>query len=153
MNPKALLGVFKKEMPDGSIIKDTENALDFIGFPQANKSNFKTISKDGYKMLNTPSSYYENAEQFWKEYNKPWLDDIVSKKGDFVILSDKTDDLLKYKWTKNPITGKVQYDVVPGTTSRIKTGFGSEIDYMEDLVKQGKYEWDSVTGIYKSVNP
>jgi len=66
-------------------------------------------------------------------------------------LSDKSNDYLKYKWTKNPNTGQVEFDVIPGTSTRIKTGFGQEIEYMENLVQQGKYQWDAVNGVYKAL--
>ncbi len=102
-------------------------------------------------MLNTPQEFYQNADQFWTQYNKPWLDDLVSKKADIVILSDKSNDYLKYKWTKNSNTGQVEFDVIPGTSTRIKTGFGSEIEYMENLVQQGKYQWDAANGVYKAL--
>lgn len=132
----------------GTWIRDTKNALEDIGFPEANASNFKTISKDGYKMLNTPSGYYIDADQFWTQYNKPWLDDLVSKKADFVILSDKTEDLLKYKWVKE--NGQAKY-VLDANLQKIKTGFCKEIEYMENLVQQGKYQWDGVNGVYKYI--
>jgi hypothetical protein len=147
-NPKALLGVFEKEMPNGTWIRDTKNALVNIGFPVATVNNFKTVSKDGYKMLNTPQNFYQNADQFWTQYNKPWLDDLVTNKADVVILSNKFDDLLKYQWDLDPLTNQPIYRKLPNTNTRIQTGFGREIEYMENLVQQGKYQWDPVNGFY-----
>ena len=88
-----MLGVYNRQLPDGTWVSDTKNALESIGdYPIANNSNFRTISKDGYKMLNTPPDFYQNADQFWIQYNKPWLDDLVSNKADVMILSDKSND-------------------------------------------------------------
>ena len=68
-NPKGLLGVYNRQLPDGTWVSDTKNALESIGdFPIANNSNFRTISKDGYKMLNTPKEFHQNADQFWTQY-------------------------------------------------------------------------------------
>jgi hypothetical protein len=150
-NPKGLLGVFNKNLPDGSTISDTKNALEDIDFPEASASNFKTLSKDGFKLLNTPSEFYQNSDQFWDQYNKVWLNDLATKKADIIILSDKSNDLLKYVWKKDALTGEAVFDLVPGTNQRIKTGFGREIEHMEDLVTKGKYQWDNVNGLYKNI--
>ncbi|MCX6312028.1 MAG: hypothetical protein NT084_10395 [Bacteroidetes bacterium] len=149
--PKGVLGVFQKQMPNGNWIKDTKNALDDINFPQATANNFKTISKDGFKLLNTPGEFYVDADQFWNQYNKPWLDELIGQKSEIVILSDKSDDLLKYQWDIDPITNTPIFRKIPNTNTRIQTGFGREIEYMENLVQQGKYEWDGINGIYKNI--
>ena len=31
--------------------------------------------------------------------------------------------------------------------------FRKEIDFMETLVQQGKYQWDGINGVYKYVGP
>jgi hypothetical protein len=143
-NPKGLLGVYDKTLPNGSKIQDTKNMLDELVFPEATASNFKTVSKDGFKMLNTPKSFYQNADQFWTQYNKPWLDDLVANKADVVILSDKSDDLLKYVLNSDG-TFKIE------NGQRVLTGFGREIQYMDNLVQQGKYQWNALEGLYKHV--
>jgi len=150
-NPKGLLGVFNKNLPNGSIISDTKNALEDIDFPLASASNFKSLSKDGFKMLNTPGEFYQNSNQFWDQFNKVWLNDLASNKADIIILSDKSNGLLKYTWKKDALTGEAVYDLLPGTNQRIKTGFGREIEFMEDLVSKGKYQWDNINGLYKNI--
>jgi hypothetical protein len=67
---------------------------------------------------------------------------IVRKKADVIVLSDKGNDLLKYQLLNNG-----QFKYVDNT--RVLTGFGKEIEYMENLVRQGKYQWDEGTGVYK----
>ena len=150
-NPIGVIGVYEKQLPNGVWIRDTKNALSDIDFPETYASNFVEASKDGYKMLNTNQFYYSNPDQFWTQFNKPWLDGLVSSKADVIVLSDKSNDLLKYKWTKNDLTGEAVFDINPTTGEKILTGFGKEIQYMENLVQQGLYQWDSVKGIYKYI--
>ena len=94
--------------------------------------------------MNTNKWYYQDGAQYWDDFNKPWLDELVNKKADVVVLSDKSNDLLRYQL--NP---DFSYKTLNG--QRVKSGFGKEIDYMENLVSQGKYQWDAVNGIYKYV--
>lgn len=53
-------------------------------------------------------------------------------------MSDKSNDLLKYQWKLED--GKAKY-LLDDNFQKLKTGFGKEIDYMENLVQQGKYQW------------
>jgi hypothetical protein len=143
-NPKGLIGVYNKTMPDGSVINDTKRVIEELDYPQTFASTFEASSKDGYKILNTNKWYYQDGDQYWGDFNKPWLDELVNKKADVVVLSDKSNDLLRYQL--NP---DFSYKTLNG--QRVKSGFGKEIDYMENLVSQGKYQWDAVNGIYKYV--
>ena|GEM_PF-3338876 len=142
-NPKGLIGVYRKNLPDGSLVDDTQRALADLDFPETYASNFTTASKDGYKMLNTNEWYYRMDEPaFWDDFNKPWLDQLTSDKADIVVLSDRSNDYLKYVLDAdgNP-------KILNGTAQ--KTGFGREIEYMDNLVNEGVYRWDEVTGTYK----
>jgi len=56
-----------------------------------------------------------------------------------------TKRLIKY------VFNKTDGSFVVENGQRIKTNFGKEIDYMENLVQQGKYQWDGVNGVYKYV--
>ncbi|MEQ8581075.1 MAG: hypothetical protein RIC30_08710, partial [Marinoscillum sp.] len=144
-NPKGLIGVYRKSLPDGTLVDDTQRALADLDFPETYASDFTTASKDGYKMLNTNEWYYRMDEPaFWDDFNKPWLDKLTGDKADIVVLSDPNNDLLKYQL--NP---DFSFKTING--QRLKSGFGKEIDYMEDLVNKGAYEWDSVNGVYKYV--
>ena len=64
-----------------------------------------------------------------------------------VVLSDKNNDLLKYI-LKNDGSGA--FETLPNG-QKILTGFGKEIEYMENLVQQGIYQWDGISGVYKYI--
>ena len=70
--------------------------------------------------------------QFWNEYNKPWLDNVI-KRGDNIILATKPIDTKLYRL--NTDTGLKEL-----------TGFGREYHY---LLENG-YKYDSKTNqMYK----
>jgi len=73
---------------------------------------------------------------------------LTTAKADIIVLSDKTSNLLKYKWTLEG--GQAKY-ILDADLQKIKTGFGNEIEYMENLVQQGKYQWDGINGVYKYI--
>ena len=73
-------------------------------------------------MLNTPDELYKNADQFWKEYNEPWLENVVER-GDDIILATEPDADHLYRF--NNSTGQVEL-----------TGFGREYNY---LIEHGYY--------------
>jgi hypothetical protein len=100
-NPKGLIGVYERQLPDGTWIRDTKNALEELNFPETFASTFVDASKDGFKMLNTNQFYWINPDQFWNEFNIPWLNGLKNSGADVVVLSDKSNDLLIYKWFKN----------------------------------------------------
>lgn len=143
-NPKGLIGVYERQLPDGSWIRDTKNALEDLNFPETYASNFVDASKDGFKMLNTNPYYWSNPQQFWDEFNIPWLNGLRNSGADVVVLSDKSNisltHVLNPDGTPQIINGQV-----------VKTGFGKEIDFMDNLVNQGLYQWDGVNGLYKYI--
>jgi hypothetical protein len=136
--PKGLIGVYNKEISQGNFISDTKNMLQELNYPLCNSSNFSNVSQDGFKMLNVPN----DAADMWVTYNKPWIEALTNGKADLVVLSNKADDLMKFQL--NP---DFSFKTING--QRIKSGFGKEIDFMENLVQQGKYQWDGVNGVYK----
>ena len=73
-------------------------------------------------MLNTPDELYKTPEQFWNEYNKPWLDQVIER-GDPIYLATEP-----------------EYDVLywlDTTTGEEKMkGFGREYTY---LIENGYY--------------
>ncbi len=147
-NPKGVIGVYERRLPNtADPIDDTKRVITELDFPVGNRDNFKANNKEGYKLLNVPNEYYVTPEQFWDEFNKPWMDDLVAKKADIVILSDKNNDFLKYEWDSEANDFKIDTN----TGLRILTGFGKEIEYMENLVQQGIYSWDGIQGVYKYV--
>lgn len=143
-NPVGIIGVYSKSLPNGSVIQDTKNVLEELNFDVATTQNFKSISKDGFKLLNTPSSFYKNPTQFWEEFNKPWLDNLKLNKSNVIVLSDRSNELLKYVLNPN---GTFLLE----NGQRVLTGFGKEIQYMDNLVNQGLYMWDGINGVYKYI--
>ena len=101
--------------------------------------NIKSIDFDakdgGFNLLNTPDEYFdsENPEQFWNEYNKPFLDKAIQRDDIFRFATDPIDSYM-YRFNKD-------------TGSRELTGFGREINY---LVENG-YEYDWVLKEMKKV--
>lgn len=68
--------------------------------------------------MNTPDEFYKTPQQFWDEFNKPWLDNVIDRK-DVVILATKPTDSTLYRINK--ITGVKEL-----------TGFGREYNYLID---------------------
>jgi hypothetical protein len=148
-NPKGLIGVYNKTLPDGSIVDDTKRALADLQFDETYASNFESFSKDGFKMLNTNKWYYMMDEAgYWENFNKPWLDDLVRNKADVQVLSDKNNDLLKYVWDWDIDNRRLVFRINKTTGQRLTTGFGREIEYFEKLLKDGQYAWESTSGVY-----
>jgi hypothetical protein len=125
--------------------------MEAINFPETYASNFVNALKDGFKMLRTNPFYWNEMEQFWVEFNLPWLEGLKNSGADVVVLSDKSNDLLKFRWTKNKTTGEINFTKNNITGERILTGFGSEIKYLEDLVSQGIYQWYEINGVFKFI--
>lgn len=63
-------------------------------------------------MLNTPNNYYITAEQFWNEYNKPFLDAAIDRGDKFIMAT--------------PINDKTIY-----TATNQLTGYGREYKYLK----------------------
>jgi hypothetical protein len=104
-----VLGRFEKDIV--FIIKELNlpKSLDFSAKP------------NGFNILNAPNDLYKNADQFWKEYNLPFLDQAIAR-GDEILLATK------------PIGDAIKnLDGKP-------TGFGREYSY---LLKKG-YHYDPV---------
>ena len=53
----------------------------------------------GFNLLNVPDDLYISAEQFWEEYNKPWLDAAI-KRGDSILAA--TRPTIQSLYTKFP---------------------------------------------------
>ncbi len=93
----------------GTYDKDLKYVINELGVP-------KSIDLDGnvggFNLLNVPDELYKNPQQFWLEYNKPWLDAAINR-GDDIILATKPSELNLY--TKN----------------HTLTGFGREFEYLQ----------------------
>ncbi|WP_207717334.1 hypothetical protein [Anaerosporobacter faecicola] len=108
----------------GTYRSDTGAILDELG-------NVKSLDfgpKDGsFNLLNTPDELYVSPNQFWNEYNQPWLSNAVERNDIFKIATEPTWDNLT---RTNMYTGKIEL-----------TGFGREYTYLR---KHG-YSFDNVT--------
>ena len=108
----------------GTYKSDTGAILDELG-------NVKSLDfgprDGGFNLLNTPDELYVSPNQFWNEYNKPWLDNAIARNDIFKIATEPTWDNLT---RVNMFTGKTEL-----------TGFGREYTYL----KKHGYYFDSVT--------
>jgi len=108
----------------GTYNGDTKHIVNELGNI---KSTDFGAADGGFNLLNTPDELYITPEQFWNEYNKPWLDSVIEREDIIKIATEPTYTTL-YRFDKS--MGK---DVL--------TGFGREIKYLE---KSG-YVYDSFT--------
>jgi len=98
----------------GRYSTDTKAIIKELGLPKSTDFNGNLSN-----LLNTPDDLYKSADQFWNEYNKPFLDAAISR-GDKILMA-------------TPVTKK--YLNEPGTTKL--TGYGRE--YYYSLNKGYKY--------------
>ncbi|MCQ4841720.1 hypothetical protein NE695_17555, partial [Neglectibacter timonensis] len=93
----------------GRYDSDTKNIIKELGVP---KSTDFSGNKGGFNLLNTPDELYKTPEQFWNEYNKPFLDSAI----------DRGDDILM----ATPINNNTLY-----TKTGELTGYGKEYFYLK----------------------
>jgi len=70
----------------------------------------------GFNILNVPDELYVNAEQFWRDFNKPWLDAAIARGDKIVFATQPRRDLL---WRPNLSNGTYEL-----------SGFGREYYYL-----------------------
>lgn len=107
-----ILGSFKSDM--NNVINgqlEYPKTTDFGGKP------------DGYNVLNVPDDLYKTPDQFWHDYNKPFVDQAIERGDPISLATAPTDDVLI-----NPQTGGL-------------TGFGREITYLQS----SGYEYNPTT--------
>ena len=108
----------------GTYKSDTGAILDELG-------NVKSLDfgprDGGFNLLNTPDELYVSPNQFWNEYNKPWLDNAIARNDIFKIATEPTWDNLT---RVNMFSGKTEL-----------MGFGREYTYL----KKHGYYFDFVT--------
>ncbi len=107
-----ILGNYKADMK--GIINDD------LGYPKTEDFGPKP---SGYNVLNVPDDLYKTPDQFWEEYNKPFLDDAIARGDSINLATEPTTSVLE-----NADTGQL-------------TGFGREVQYLQ---QQG-YVYDSAT--------
>jgi len=108
----------------GTYMDDTKNILGELGNV---KSTDFGPRDGGFNLLNTPDKLYKTSQQFWNEYNKPWLDNVIARNDIIKLATEPTNDVL--------------YRINIETGIKELSGFGKEYDY---LLNHG-YKFDSNT--------
>ena len=127
-------GIILKANPDktttilGSFDKDMKHIINEMGNV---KSTDFGGNKGGFNVLNVPDDMYKNADQFWNEVNKIWLDEAIAR-GDDIVLATKPEE---------SVLIRIDYS----TGKEALTGFGREI---ENLMQKG-YVYDATTNAMK----
>ncbi|WP_373760657.1 hypothetical protein [Streptococcus ferus] len=107
----------------GTYSSDTGKILDELG-------NIKSLDfgprDGGFNLLNTPDELYISPEQFWENYNKPWLDNVIQR-GDIIKIA--TEPTSQNIYRINKLTGETEL-----------TGFGKEFEYL----KSNGYKYDDI---------
>jgi hypothetical protein len=55
------------------------------------KSTDMGAKPGGFNVLNLPDHLYKTPDQFWKEYNQPFLDKAIQRGDDFLMATDPND--------------------------------------------------------------
>jgi len=106
----------------GNFRSDMSNIIEELEYPKTLDFGEK---RGSFNILNTPDSLYKNPDQFWSEYNKPFLDQAILR-GDNIILTTKP-------------TQRVMINEETGNL----TGFGREIRYLQEH----GYQYDSISNV------
>ena len=83
----------------------------------------------GLYVLNTPDELYVNANQFWEEYNKPWLDNAIRRKDTIKIATIPCEQTM------------YRIDDISGIKEL--TGFGKEYAYL--ISKEYVLDWETMS--------
>jgi len=150
--PVALIGVYSKITSTKDTIKDIYHSISYLNFPAVDTINFREHSHRGFKILNLDSTFYQNDEQFWRQYNLPWLESLTQNKTTIYVLSNTNTDQLKYQFIRISENTAVVFKYSDVTYQLMRTGFGKEIEYIEDKVRKGVYRWDETQGAFEPVN-
>ncbi len=97
----------------GSYGGDTKRILAESSYPKT--ENFGP-NKGGINILNVPDEKYVNPDQFWKDYNEPFLRSAMNR-GDNIVMATK------------PTTGVLTRTLEDGTV--VRSGFGREYDFLK----------------------
>ena len=112
---KPTSGIEIKSNPDkvttilGKYSEDIKYIIEEMGISKTTES---LPEVGGFNLLNTPDECYKTAEQFWREYNKPFIDAAIERGDDIVMAT--------------PINNSTLY--IPGTVEL--TGYGQEYFYL-----------------------
>lgn len=98
--------------------------------------------KGGFNVLNVGEGFYEPGS-FFDKYNRPWLEEAIRRDDIFYVATDPTREIFIFERDKR--TGDWVYLDPPANTIRKRTGFGKEVQILE----QNGYTYDPATKTYK----
>ena len=105
----------------GNYTNDIQHVISELKYPKNHDFGAKA---GGFNVLNVPDDWYKSPDQFWREYNKPFLDQAIARND---VISMATNPLKDLSLLVKP----------DGTL----TGFGKEYKY---LTSHG-YQYDKAT--------
>lgn len=108
----------------GRYVDDTGAIISELKLPKLMKFDIKNGK---FNLLNVKDGLYKTPEQFWQQYNKPWLDKVIAR-DDIILLATKPEP-------------KYLYIMDEAKTVKELTGFGREYHY---LLEHG-YKFDKAT--------
>lgn len=85
----------------GRYDQDTKAILEELQIPKG--TDFE-MNMQGFNLLNTPDDLYRSADQFWLQYNKPFLDAAIAR-GDVFLMATPPERRYCYKKHTNQETG------------------------------------------------
>jgi hypothetical protein len=105
----------------GRFVDDMKDVISELQYPKTLDFEAKP---GGFNVLNTPDELYVSPQQFWIEYNKPFLEKVIERGDDIVLATKPTAKSL----FKNGVSGET-------------TAFGKEYK----LLKDSGYVYDPST--------
>ncbi len=147
-NPVGALGCYNKtNIPGYGNVSDTKNMLEQLQYPKTNDFSY---SCGGFKLLNSLDGTFTTLDEFWVNYNVPFLQSLTDAKADIYILSDPENEYLLYQTEMDEASGQLKFKT-DENTARIRTSFGREVEFMNNEVTLGKYRFNSVAGKYEYI--
>ncbi|TWB41878.1 hypothetical protein [Nitrospirillum pindoramense] len=95
----------------GSYTNDMKSIVDELGNV---KSTDLGPRKDDFNVLNVPDELYKSPQQFWSEYNEPWLKNAIDRGDNFLMVTKPAFDVTDIRTgasvlaRPNPITGQME---------------------------------------------
>ena len=95
----------------GNYRMDMSNIIEELNYPKTLDFDSK---QGGFNLLNAPDSLYRDSDQFWEQYNKPFLDQAIDRNDSILLATQPTKRVLV-----NVETGEA-------------TGYGRELKYLNN---------------------
>jgi len=127
----------------------TEGKITYTDMPQLfdNFGNLKNADfgakPGGFNVLNVGEGFYQPGT-FFENYNRPWLETAIARGDKFYSASDPQNEKFIYERDKISDKWVMVDDPVTGEKVRKKTGFGKEVQILEEH----GYKYDPATKMY-----